>query len=209
MNYCLLILNCKKYENKRIYQINSWLKDCPIKLWFHIIGDTSITDEYEIDELNHLIKVNTQDDYVSLPKKTYIALKSIYNTYDNISHVLKTDDDMDCNIIELSKHLHIFKDYDYGGFKVQIFQNIYSTYHYHDSIEKTPSLVLAGIYANGRFYFLSRNVIKHILNKKDLFWSYIYEDNIVGHSIRDYDNLKFLEMPDRFLFFEYPHETAH
>jgi hypothetical protein len=199
-------MNCKKYDNKRQYQLNTWLKNCPVILWFHIIGDESIENEYEIDEKNHLLKVNTPDNYISLPKKIYLALKAIYDSYKNITHILKTDDDMDCNISELSKYMNIIPNYDYGGFKVHVTENIYSTYHYHSSDDKTPSLILAGSYVNGRFYFLSRNLIEHILKQKELFWTYIYEDNIVGCSIKNYNNLKFLEIPDYHIFFEFPHE---
>ena len=209
MQYCLLILNCSKYEYKRQRQINTWLKDFPIDLWFQVRGNPLQSEEYIFDTSNHILTVNIPDDYVSLCKKTYTALKAIYETYPHVSHVLKTDDDMDCNITNYMKLSKLFSNFDYGGFLVEHKNDHWSTYHYHDSIEKKPALCRKTNYANGRFYFISRRGVKHILTYRELFWDSMFEDNTVGFALQSLSNITILPIHDKLIFFEYPDYVSH
>jgi hypothetical protein len=204
MSYCLLILNCKKFSYKRDMQRNTWLKNFAVMPWFHVIGDTALDTEYKFDDVNNILYVNVPDDYLSLPKKTYMAIKAITDKFPLITHILKTDDDMDCNLTQLNKYLDIIYNYDYGGFFANVEANCMSTYHYKYCEEKCPYMILACRYCAGRFYFLSKLATDSILKKKDTFWSYVFEDNIVGHSLKDIETLKILEMEEKCIFKEFP-----
>ena len=89
MAFCLMILNCKKYFYKRNIQRSTWLHNFTIMPYFHIIGDTTIQTDYIFDDENHLLTVNAPDDYISLPKKTYMAVKAIRDHYPEIQYILK------------------------------------------------------------------------------------------------------------------------
>lgn len=203
MSVCLLILNCSKFEHKRQIQLNTWLQEFPLSLWYHVRGNPDQDEEYIFDASEHLLTVKVPDDYLSLPKKTYSALKSVREYYPEITHILKTDDDMGCNTSALMKLLGTFTQYDYGGFPVHILQDQLSTYHYRYISEAKPESVLRAVYANGRFYFISARGIDHIVNQKDLFWKHVFEDNTVGAALGTLPDLRFLPVPDKLIFKEY------
>ena len=47
--FILLIMNCKKYAQKALYQKQTWLPLIPSYLiYFHVIGDETLNEEYKL-----------------------------------------------------------------------------------------------------------------------------------------------------------------
>lgn len=204
MDYCLIILNCFKYDHKRKQQLDTWLKRSPIRLFFHIRGIPDQEKEYIINPASRIITVKTLDNYESLTKKTYLAIKAIRETFPHITHIIKTDDDEDCNLGKLTENLEIIKKYDYGGgYCVWLYEDRYSEYHYHSCSIKEPTIVKASNYFIGRFYFVSAYAADIILSKKSEIWDLMFEDNAVGYALNDIPPEKRIEFPDKEIFFEY------
>ena len=94
--YILLILNCRKYRHKALYQKKQFLNNRILKgmPYFHVIGDKELckNNDYIIDQKNRIIYTNTKDDYVSLPHKVICAMKVLYKHF-NFEYLFKTDDD--------------------------------------------------------------------------------------------------------------------
>ena len=200
--FCLLILNCTKFEYKRQQQLNTWLKNPAISLWFHVRGNEEQTEEYIFDLTERILTVKTPDDYLSLPKKIYTAFKAIRETYPDITHILKTDDDMDCNRSALVSQLDLYLQYDYGGFIIKVPWHM-STYHYMYVPNSKPEPVEATDYATGRFYFVSARAVDHILLYKDLFWTRVFEDNIVGAALKNLPDKRVLRIANKTIFYEF------
>lgn len=201
MNPCLIILNCKKHTQRRQQQLDSWLPKFPYK-WYHIIADDNQDQEYIFDEKNKFICVKCPDDYVSLPKKTYLAIKAVRETFPEITHILKTDDNMNCKFDKFEEMLVKIKNYDYGG---HIFTHLfekYSTWHYRNvpNEYKVPQKVLNCCYCSGKFYFLSTKAADFVLQNKEEFWTYIYEDNIVGYVVGKSNEFKYYNFSEKYIF---------
>lgn len=203
MSFCLLIANCSKFEHRRRHQCDTWLHDFPLTLWYHVRGNPDQDDEYIFDISEHLLTVKVPDDYLSLSKKTYSAMKAVREYYPNITHILKTEDDMTCIPATLMKLLGTFGQYDYGGFQVHILRDQVSTHHYRHVTCAHPEPTLRGMYANKRFYFVSAKSIDHIVKQKDLFWAHVFEDNTVGSALSTLPDIRFLPVPDKIIFKEY------
>ena len=74
----LLIMNCKKYIWKADIQRSTWLKNIPTNLKiYHVIGDDKLETEYNFNNEDNILYVNTPDDYNSLPNKVITAYKAI------------------------------------------------------------------------------------------------------------------------------------
>lgn len=208
--FCLFILSCRKYEQKRQRQRATWLKTPPVPLWFHVQGDESIAEEWQFDVSENLLTVRCPDDYMSLCKKTWTAIKAIRTQYPAVTHILKTDDDMDCNLEAIRKLSGAFAAYDYGGNFTVIPTDRLSTYHYHSAVgaERKPAIVSACRYASGRFYFLSIRAADIAISKQELFWSRVFEDNTVGFALSAIPELKLLPIPDKLCFKEWSDESV-
>lgn len=204
--YALFILNCVKYANKRQRQLDTWLAaDFPIPLWFHVIGRPEQSVEFEFDEVNHLLYVNCKDDYMSLPQKSYLAIKALRAQFPAVKYILKTDDDMNCRLPALSVTLKLLSNFDYGGF-IWRHRGGLSDYHfqYVPEEEKQRKLVRKCNYASGRFYFLSQAAADHLLTQKELFWDSTFEDNTVGFAVSTLTDLRMLDMrADHTVFTEF------
>ena len=67
--YIMLIMNCKKYMKKALFQKKTWLPNIPQYLkYYHVIGEPELDSEFKFDNENHVLFVKTADDYNSLPK---------------------------------------------------------------------------------------------------------------------------------------------
>jgi hypothetical protein len=198
-DFILLILNCKKYKYKALKQKNSWLKNIPNNLiYFHIIGEETLTNDFKFDNEEQVLYVRTADDYNNLPKKMMMAYYAINNTYD-FKYVFKTDDDekliynkfFDKLIGQFLCNTQI----NYGGFIVNIKNDHYSTHHLLHP-ELPPNLpIRKTIYCSGRFYFMSINAVKDILNKKKLIENEYFEDYAIGFYMDDIykENMLYIE----------------
>lgn len=205
MSICLIILNCFKYEHKRQQQRSTWLKDFPYELWFHIRGVHGQAQDYVIDKEEHIIYVKTRDNYDSLTQKTYLALKAVRESFPTVTHILKTDDDENCNVSKLVESMDEIMAYDYGGGYLTLYKtDKLSTYHYHSSIKKEPALVKAAYYFIGRFYFLSAKAADIVLSKKKAIWRLMFEDNAIGYALMNELPLeRYKKFPDKQIFMEF------
>jgi len=192
-DYILLIMNCVKYKSKATMQKNTWLKLLPSYLkYYHVIGKPDLNTEngFLFDENERVLYVKTKDDYNSLPHKVISAYEAIQNTF-NYKYIFKTDDDQKLENIkffdmvkgmieQLSPQVH------YGGNVVDVKQAYISKYHkIHPELpENLPILPIK--YCNGRFYFLSKEAIITLLNKKSDISKEYLEDYAIGLYLNDY-----------------------
>lgn len=189
-DFILLILNCKKYKNKAMFQKLTWLKSLPDYIpYYHVIGDENMKTEYKFDEETRTLWVKTPDNYISLPKKVLSAHKAIIETY-NFKYLLKTDDDqivVDSNFF--TNLTNMLKKTNppvhYGGFVVDIKQNYLSRYHeIHPDLPKNLPL-LKTKYCSGRFYFLSKFGVYNLQTRKSFIEKELLEDYAMGYHLND------------------------
>jgi len=208
MSCALIILNCERFAEKRQKQLDSWLADpaFPIPLWFHVIGNPALATEFAFDDQAHLLWVQCKDDYMSLPKKSYLAIQAIRTQYPEVVTIIKTDDDMDCRSAGLKSVLGLVAQHDYGGY-IEDHHGGMSDYHFQYVVEpeeRQRKIVRRCKYANGRFYFLSRRAADHLLSQRPLFWDSTFEDNTVGFAVSTLAGLKLLRLRvDHRVFTEY------
>ena len=189
--FILLIMNCKKYVKKAIYQKNTWLKLIPEWLkYYHVIGDEELETEYKFDEEACILWVKTPDDYNSLPKKVIAAYEAVDNTF-LYQYIYKTDDDqilvkpaffqIISNVLQSKK-----PKTHYGGFVVTIKENHLSNYHtIHPELPKHLPMNKT-YYCSGRFYFLSNQAIVNLISKKELIGKEYLEDYAIGFYLSQY-----------------------
>lgn len=205
--HILLLMNCEKYQWKADKQKESWLKTIPSFLpFYHVIGNSKLSSEYEFNQDQNLLYVKTNDDYNSLPKKVIAAYQAILLKYPNLKYIFKTDDDQMLtnpkffqtitNLIKTKK-----PKTHYGGQKIIIKTPYLSQYNrIHPELPK--DLILYNTeYCSGRFYFLSKAAIQNLITKrKDIEKEYL-EDYAIGfhlsqiykENIMDIDTTKFFE----------------
>ena len=182
----MLIMNCKKYKKKALFQKKTWLKTIPSYLqYFHVIGDEQIQEEYKFDYINNILWVKTLDDYISLPKKVIAAYQAVYETF-NFKYIFKTDDDqilVKPNFFEIVYNLvtTIVPPTHYGGYIVDVKQPYLSEYSkIHPELPtKLPLYVTK--YCSGRFYFLSKSAISSLINNKEKIEKEFLEDYAIGY----------------------------
>ena len=185
--YILLIMNCKRYKEKAIKQKNTWLKNIPSKiLYFHVIGDPLLDDDegFCFDHNEKILYVQTEDDYISLPKKVFAAYKAISETY-QFKYIFKTDDDQ--NLINdnfLNTLMNILDKkvprVHYGGNLVDVEVPYLSEYYkIHPELPK-DMIINPTKYCSGRFYFLSWDAIFSLSSKKVSIEKEYMEDYAIG-----------------------------
>ena len=191
--YIMLIMNCKKYVKKALFQKRTWLQKIPSYLQFyHVIGEPNLDTRYKFDNENRILWVKVEDDYNSLPQKVIRAYQAIYETFD-FKYLYKTDDDQ---ILVNEKFLHVVKGITsnvrkihYGGYIVDVKQNYLSQYHkIHPELpEYLP--ILQTKYCSGRFYFLSKQAIQNLISKKEFIEKEYLEDYAIGFNLDEYYKL--------------------
>jgi hypothetical protein len=188
----LLIMNCKKYEYKALYQKNTWLKDIHNYLkYYHVIGEKDMSDnlEYKFDDEKNILWVNTPDDYNSLPQKVISAYDAIQKTF-NFTYILKTDDDqMLTNAKFLETIIKIINTKNpkihYAGHIVDVpipYLSKYSKIH-PELPDNIP--IYKTKYCNGRFYILSKEAIKDLIYKRNFINKEYLEDYAIGFYLND------------------------
>jgi hypothetical protein len=205
-NFILLIFNCEKYRHKALKQKDTWLKKIPDYLaYYHVLSiipnknddDTTNNnnDDYIFDHDNHILRVNTPDDYNSLPKKVYAAYNAINATF-SYKYIFKTDDDQmvtnmqifDLIVRMIAKENALNRTVHYGGYLVDIQIPHISKYCLIHEELPTNLLMKATKYCSGRFYLLSSQAITYLLGKKEEICSEYFEDYAVGYHL---DAVKF------------------
>lgn len=184
-DYILLILNCNKYREKALYQKKTWLQILPSNIiYFHVIGNPELNTDFEYDIENRILFVRCDDDYNSLPKKTFESLMAVYNTY-HFKYIFKTDDDQELtNPIFFKTIISVLTNktpkIHYGGNIVDIKRAHVSQYYIIHPELPTNLIMKPTKYCNGRFYFLSFESIMNLSNKKDKVYQEYFEDYAIG-----------------------------
>jgi hypothetical protein len=185
--FILLIFNCEKYRYKAIKQKETWLKNFKIMPFFHVIGDPELTNDYFINETEHILYVKVDDDYVSLPKKVIAAYEAIQKEY-VFNYIFKTDDDQNLiriNFIDIIKNILIknVPKIHYAGEIINVNKPYLSQYHkiHQELPEYLP--VLQTQYCSGRFYVLSNLAIQQLITKKELIYKEYLEDYAIGYHL--------------------------
>lgn len=189
-DFIILIMNCKKYQKKALFQKMTWLKQLPSYLkYYHVIGDESLDTEFRFDNdnNNNILYVKVADDYNSLPKKVISAYNAVSKTF-NFKYLFKTDDDqilvndkffdMLCGLIQAKQPTP-----HYGGFIVDIKQPYLSEYHrIHPELPQRLPLYITK-YCSGRFYFLSSEAIQDLISKRERVEQEFLEDYAIGFNL--------------------------
>jgi hypothetical protein len=185
-DFILLIMNCKKYSKKALYQKNTWLKKIPSYLkYYHIIGDENLETKYKFDEKTQILWVKVTDDYNSLPNKVIASYQAIYDTF-QFKYIFKTDDDqilvnnkffdIVCKLIDtVTPRPH------YGGYIVDVKQPYLSQYNRIHPELPTHLPLYVTKYCSGRFYFLSSEAIPVLISKREKIYEEYLEDYAIGY----------------------------
>ena len=193
--YILLIFNCYKYRFKAEKQKENWIPLLPSNLaYFHVLGDPNLDADFKFIPEDNILLVKVEDDYNSLPKKVIRAYQAILNTYE-FKYIFKTDDDQQATNIKFFNTIMslLDKKYDdletrlhYGGHIVNVNQTYQSQYYrIHAELPKNL-LVKATKYCSGRFYFLSQDAVKFLVEeKRDLIEGEFLEDYANGYHLSD------------------------
>ena len=187
-DFVMLIMNCKKYEKKALFQKRTWLKSIPSYLhYYHVIGDETMDTTFKFDEENNILWVKVPDDYNSLPNKVISAYEAIYDTY-NFKYIFKTDDDQILvkptffdTIIKLITTM--IPAPHYGGYIVDVKTPYLSQYYrLHPELPVNLPLYVTK-YCSGRFYFLSKSAISNLINKRENIIKEYLEDYAIGFNL--------------------------
>jgi hypothetical protein len=186
--FIMLIMNCKKYVKKALFQKRTWLKTIPPYLkYYHVIGDESLETAYKFDDENNILWVKVSDDYNSLPKKVITAYEAVYDTF-NFKYLFKTDDDQ---ILVKPQFFDVIQKLitnmapppHYGGYIVDVKQPYLSQYNrIHPELPSHLPLYVTK-YCSGRFYFLSRSAISNLINKRENIIKEYLEDYAIGFNL--------------------------
>jgi len=186
--FIMLIMNCKKYVKKALFQKRTWLKTIPgYLLYYHVIGDESLETTYKFDDENNILWVKVADDYNSLPKKIITAYEAVYDTF-NFKYLFKTDDDQ---ILVKPQFFDVIQKLitnmapppHYGGYIVDVKQPYLSQYNrIHPELPSYLPLYVTK-YCSGRFYFLSRSAISNLINKRENIIKEYLEDYAIGFNL--------------------------
>ena len=186
--YILLILNCNKYREKAVMQKNGWLKNISSNIiYFHVIGNPELATQYEFDYEERILFVRCDDDYNSLPKKTFEAFMAIYNTY-HFKYIFKTDDDQNITNYDFFRILinilnNKIPKIHYGGKIIEVLKPHISQYYKIHSELPCDIVIHPTQYCNGRFYFLSNEAVMNLSNKKQLIYAEYFEDYAIGYHL--------------------------
>jgi phage gp36-like protein len=213
--FIMLIMNCKKYEYKATYQKNTWLQNIPEYIkYYHVLPlekvepnlekvdlekvdlalpflkVEKVEEEYKFDNEKNILYVNCEDDYNSLPKKVISAYNAIHETF-NYKYIFKTDDDQNLinlgflNVISNLINKKIPKSH-YGGNIIDVKENYLSQYSKIHSELPDYLPILKTKYCSGRFYFLSKNAISNLINKRENINKEFLEDYAIGFHLDNY-----------------------
>ena len=205
-DYILLIFNCIKYRDKALKQKQTWLteiqklKNKDNLIYFHVIGNPKMKQEFLFDNEQQILWIKVDDDYNSLPKKVIQAYEAITKTF-QFKYIFKTDDDQMLSPVSFLDTLITVLDgkYDdpvssnrvhYGGYIVDVKQDHISQYYKLHPELPLDLLVKRTHYCSGRFYLLSHNVIDFLLLKKNDISKEFLEEYAIGFlmPVNDFKN---------------------
>ena len=209
----LLIMNCKKYTKKALYQKMTWLKsfdkcnddkcndDYNSLQYYHVIGEEDMKCDFKFDNDSKILWIKVADDYNSLPKKVIKAYEAVNKTF-NYQYIFKTDDDqilVNPNFFSILRNIltksecapespmptiqKTLSQIHYGGFIIDVKQNYLSQYNKIHPELPAKLPILQTKYCSGRFYFLSKVAIQNLLTKKQLIFREYLEDYAIGYHL--------------------------
>jgi hypothetical protein len=188
--YILLILNCKNYEYKAAKQRDSWLKEIPDWLaYFHVIGDENIEEDFTFDMESRILYVKTPDDYVSLPKKVIAAYNALAIFFVECKYIFKTDDDQfltssDKFFVNMRSLLESkVPKVHYAGQINDIKTPYLSDYGKIHTELPSPLIIYPTKYCSGRFYILSIEAIKALIQRRAAIEKECLEDYAIGYHL--------------------------
>lgn len=207
--YILLILNCKKYFKKALFQKMTWLMKIPSNLkYYHVIGNEGLDTDFRFEDETNILWVKTPDDYISLTKKVMSAYNAVNTTF-NYKYIFKTDDDQylkDTNFFNMMYGMiqSPIKSH-YGGWYISVNNEISKYNEVHPELPNNI-LMKKTIYCSGRFYYLSYEAVNNLLSFKEQIDNEYLEDYAIGFylsedfkktSILVNSELYFKEMDDK------------
>jgi len=212
-DYILLIFNCYKYRHKALKQKETWLSSLSNKIqYFHVLGEPNLETEYRFLLEDNILLVRVEDDYNSLPKKVIRAFSAVLNTY-QFKYIFKTDDDQQVTNIKFFDTIIslLNKKWDdpdsrinYGGHIVDVKQTYLSQYYRIHAELPQNLLVKASKYCSGRFYFLSKDAAKFLVEeKKELVEAEYLEDYAVGYHLSDLYKVNLLALDTNKYFIDF------
>lgn len=184
--YIMLIMNCKKYQAKALFQKKTWLSNIPAYLkYYHVIGNPELDTPYLFDDSNQILWIQVDDDYNSLPKKVIRSYQAIVDTF-QFKYLFKTDDDqilVNPQFFNVVHGLTTMKNnkIHYGGYIVDVKQNYLSQYYKIHPELPVYLPILQTKYCSGRFYFLSKPAIDNLLTQQDGIEQEYLEDYAIGY----------------------------
>lgn len=198
-DFIMLIMNCKKYASKALYQKKTWLPFIPSYLiYFHVIGDENLDREFKFEQETKILWVKTKDDYNSLPKKVFAAYKAVNETF-SYQYVFKTDDDQ---ILVKSSFFDIITKLittktpktHYGGYIVDVKTPYISKYNLIHQELPNNIKVMKTKYCSGRFYFLSKEAITDLMFKRENIEKEFLEDYAIGFNLNSFFKVNMLSI---------------
>jgi len=191
-DYILLIFNCVNYRYKALRQQETWLQELPglqnKLVYYHVIGDPNLPDDYIFDEGLRILWLRVADDYNSLPKKVIHAYEAISKVY-HFKYIFKTDDDQYVRPVKFfdtlikvlnSRYTNFTNRVHYGGHVVNVKESYKSEYYRLHPELPQDLIVQKTQYCSGRFYLLSHNAVESLLLKKDDICNEYLEDYAIG-----------------------------
>jgi hypothetical protein len=177
-NVVIATTTCSKYCRTRVESIKKtwYTTGCFKNINFLHLFFTGKETNY-----GDVITLNCNDNYEFLTEKTYYMLKYCYDNY-KFDYLIKTNDD---SFFDYKKFADLnFYNYDYGGYCC--------TNTEIDTLQRTD-------FAQGGFYFLSRESVEYILNAKEELSllknsNSSIEDQHIGKIMAQKHNLKFLKL---------------
>lgn len=206
-DFIMLIMNCKKYSKKALFQKKTWLKTIPSYLiYYHVIGDETLDTPYKFDNDNRILWVKEADDYNSLPKKVIAAYQAVYEIF-TFKFIFKTDDDqilVKPQFFDILKNLIYNKvpPIHYGGYIVDVKQPYMSQYNKIHPELPSQLPIYATKYCSGRFYFLSKSAVLNLLDKKEKIANEYLEDYAIGFHLENRFKLNILSLATNTFFMD-------
>jgi len=186
-DFIFLIMNCRKYEKKAAHQKKTWLPLLPSFLpYYHVIGDPDLKTDFEYDDINRVLTVKSKDDYNSLPQKVIKAYEAVAQRF-KFKYIFKTDDDQMVKHPECFEHIKnviLSKKSHYGGFIIDVKTPHISKYNLIHPELPSDLAILPTKYCSGRFYFLSEEAVKYLIERSVLFHNEHLEDYAVGFHLK-------------------------
>lgn len=173
---------------------------------YYLYGEPDLEEDCVVDKESKIIKVKCEDNFESLPKKTYFMLKVFLGCeeFNDYEYIIKMDDDTELNIRHeqlLASEL-LNKKFDYMGHKLIKSNPMPHNYHFGKCSDNLLNLKPFELnehvtWGTGYFYILSRKsadlICSVIDDSQDILTENLYEDMMVGRILINND-IEFMEV---------------